>query len=202
MGNASGSQAAQAFQHEHPDFGALLVKELPALRARARFLEHCEAAADDLVHDTVERALTKSDRFRPGTDLRRWLLVILQNLFTDRWRERARFRGPVADLESVPEAAPSENEHPSRSEVATVDEVRRVLESIDEPLRLAFELRFFEQLSYQQVAMRMGVPVGTVGTRILRARSRLNHAFAVDHGETPRPARPTRSAPAMVRYAA
>src|SRR5687767_744670 len=62
-------------------FEADLVAELPTLRARAAFLEKSRTAAGDLVQDTLERALSNWFRFREGTDMRRWLLAIMHNLF-------------------------------------------------------------------------------------------------------------------------
>lgn len=169
-------------------FGELLLEQLPGLYARARSLERGDAAADDLVQDTLERALRKFDRFEPGTDLRRWLLVIMQNLFTDRWRERCRLRSKTGDLSNLPEPVLRDSDAPSRSELATIADVRQALALVDEPLRTAFELRFFQRLSYQEVAARTGVPVATVGTRILRARLRIAHV--VDQLESHTPARP------------
>jgi RNA polymerase sigma-70 factor (ECF subfamily) len=164
---------------EFREFSQQLLRQLPSLHARARFLERGEPAADDLVQDTVERALRKSQRFVRGTDLRRWLLVIMQNLFTDRWRERSRKLSQTTVLPDVP-ALPESNvgaaDAPARSELATLEDIRRALVALDEPLRTAFELRFFQRLSYQEVAARTGVPVATVGTRILRARLRVVNA--------------------------
>jgi RNA polymerase sigma-70 factor (ECF subfamily) len=158
-------------------FGDLLLHHLPSLYARARFLERTDAGADDLVQDTVERALRKFDRFERGTDLRRWLLVIMQNLFTDRWRERLRIRCQIDDLSHLAAPAPTDEDDtaPHRWELTTMNEVRQALTLVDEPLRTAFELRFFQRLSYREVAARTGVPLATVGTRILRARLRVTN---------------------------
>jgi RNA polymerase sigma-70 factor (ECF subfamily) len=168
--------ALTADRHPHLEFGARLMEHLPTLRARARGLERSHPAADDLVQDTIERALRKFRRFEPGTDLRRWLLVMMHNLFADRWRERCRARvGACGDLADVA-AAPSPGDDgpvPSRSAVATVADVRQALALVAEPLRTTFELRFFQRLSYQEVATRTGVPIATVGTRIMRARLRI-----------------------------
>jgi RNA polymerase sigma-70 factor (ECF subfamily) len=174
----AGQQAALQRSAEL-DFGDLLLEHLSTLYARARGLERSDAAADDLVQDTLERALRKFNHFSRGSDLRRWLLVIMQNLFTDRWRERSRIRGANLDLSNLAGApgslgpASSDADVPNRWELATLEDVREALALVDEPLRTAFELRFFEHLSYQEVAARTGVPVATVGTRILRARLRV-----------------------------
>jgi RNA polymerase sigma-70 factor, ECF subfamily len=174
-GEATRQRSGALQRSAEREFGELLLEQLPSLYSRARFLERGDAAADDLVQDTLERALRKFHRFERGTDLRRWLLVIMQNLFTDRWRERARCRGRVGDLANVADPLPRDSDVPSRSEVATIADVRQALTLVDEPLRTAFELRFFERLSYQEVAARTGVPVATVGTRILRARLRITN---------------------------
>ena len=79
-----------------PCFEADLVAELATLRARATFLERSSTTAGDLVQDTLERALSNWFRFQPGTDMRRWLLAIMQNLFVDRCRKRKRSREQTA----------------------------------------------------------------------------------------------------------
>src|SRR4051794_10765783 len=67
-------------------FEALLLGQLPALTGRARSLERSEAAADDLVQDTIERALLHCEKFVMGTSLYSWLMQIMRNLFIDRYR--------------------------------------------------------------------------------------------------------------------
>jgi RNA polymerase sigma-70 factor (ECF subfamily) len=150
-------------------FQAQLVQLVPALRARAGFFERSPAAAEDLVQDTIERALRNRWRFKAGTNLKGWLLCIMHNLFTDRWRERHR---QVPD-EAEPAATAPDPEGPHAWELACTDDVLAVLGELSEPLRAVVELRFFEHLSYAELAVRVGVPVATVGTRLVRARARL-----------------------------
>ena len=153
---------------------AILTDEIPMLRARARTLLPTGSDAEDLLHDTVERALRSQWLFEPGTNHRGWLLKIMQNLFYDLMRGRNRktivmnFEGggvaPGPDLPPEPEPLWTKT---------SVAEVRELAERLSEPIRTTLKMVLFEGISYQETAKRLGIPVGTVGTRVLRGRRQL-----------------------------
>jgi RNA polymerase sigma-70 factor (ECF subfamily) len=152
-------------------FAADLLAHLPALRARALRLEHNAAEADDLVQDSIERALRSWRQYQPGTNLRAWLLTIMQNLFFDRCRSRNRvafLHETCARLATLPEVDEKEP-----WERATLDDVRALANEMPPSLSAALELVFFQGLSYAQAAGQLGVRVPTVGTRLVRARAYL-----------------------------
>jgi RNA polymerase sigma-70 factor, ECF subfamily len=162
-------------QSRSSEFEAGLVAELPALRARASFLERSgNTTASDLVQDTLERALSNWFRFRAGTDLRRWLFVIMQNLFADDCRKRKRSRESaspdVADTEEDPisDGAPP----------ACLPDALALLDRLTAPLQETVRLVVLDGRSYREAAERLGVPTPTVGTRMARARAKLR-AFAL-----------------------
>jgi RNA polymerase sigma-70 factor, ECF subfamily len=156
-----------------------LVSCHPALLTKARHLELSEAAAQDLVQDTFERALRQADRFAAGTNLRAWLLTILFHLFVDRCRQRTfdlsferlgDARLPIAEEREVEPA------WKQLDAAAVVAALERLPEQLREPLDLRARLR----LSYQEIASRLHLPARTVGTRLHRARTRLRAALARD----------------------
>ena len=147
------------------------------------------SAAEDLVQDTMLRAFRGWSGFRPGTNVRAWLLTILRNTFINEYRRRK--RAPVAmDIEAVEPYAiyrtvadtDPEGEFFSR----IVD--RRVLEAVDRlppPFREVVVLSDMEGLAYGEIAETLGVPVGTVKSRLFRARRQLQkelYEHAVEMG--------------------
>jgi RNA polymerase sigma-70 factor, ECF subfamily len=155
-------------------FEADLVAELPALRARATFLERSSTPAGDLVQDTLERALSNWFRFQAGTDMRRWLLAIMQNLFVDRCRKRRRSRESFAPTLMAAERA-CDAEDPL--EQARVPEALALVDKLTAPLQATVRLVLLDGRSYREAAAQLGVPTPTVGTRMARARAKLR-AFA------------------------
>jgi RNA polymerase sigma-70 factor, ECF subfamily len=132
------------------------------------------ADAEDLVQDTYLKAFRSADQFQPGTNLRAWLFTILHNTFLNR-RRRA-VREPVAteadELERAAAALPGEAETPERILLReTIDaDLQAALDSLPEAFRQAVWLRDVEEFSYAEIAGMLGVPIGTVMSRISRGR--------------------------------
>jgi RNA polymerase sigma-70 factor (ECF subfamily) len=148
-----------------------LVALLPRLRRFARALCRDDAEADDLVQAACERALTRRGRFLPGTRLDSWLYRIMQNLWLDRGRTAQARRehldiGLVGDLPGVD----GRDETEARILLA---QVRERVAALPEGQRLVLALVSVEGLSYREAAERLAVPIGTVMSRLARARRRL-----------------------------
>ena len=151
------------------DLSRLVEQEIPRLRRYARALTHATDRADDLVQDTLVRALAKLHLWQPGTDLRAWLFTIMHHQYVNTVRREARERTTV-DIE-----------HVSSTLAATTDPtVRRQLLELDRALaRLPTEQREvvllvgLEGMPYESVAEILGVPIGTVRSRLSRGRERL-----------------------------
>jgi len=128
-----------------------------------------ETDAHDLVQDTLERALRAAGSLPPGANVRGWLLTILRNLFIDRMRSARRWRTTEvpADLR-----APEPEEAPAWQSIGVAD-VRDALGSVDERFRRAYEMYELEGRSYKEIASALGIPVVTVGTKLLRVRRKL-----------------------------
>jgi len=151
---------------------AILGQQHSFLVRRALFLTKDRDEALDLVQDTFERAL----RNRPGTltqgsSVRSWLERILTNLFIDRWRHRkcspVVARDVIEDVPATVAEPPPPWEHLSRADVDVA------VARLPEPLRETFRLYYFEDVRYEDLCKRLNVPLGTVASRLLRARRRL-----------------------------
>jgi RNA polymerase sigma-70 factor (ECF subfamily) len=131
-------------------------------------------AADDLVQDAVERALRFASQYEPGTNLRAWAHQILFSVFVTRYRRVRRERNALRILVSDPCAwtAP-EPFAPPGAEVALTPSTRRRLEALPRGFRDVIELVDLGQQSYREAATRLGVPVGTVMSRLHRGRRML-----------------------------
>lgn len=147
-----------------------LLQHIPALRRYARSLTGDAWAADDLVQDTLERACSRWRLWLAGTDLRAWLFTVMHNLYLSDVRQAQR-RGtlhPVADIEEVSDelAAPTA---PTDLQL----DVQRCLLRLPIDQRAVLLLVTVEDMSYAEVAKVTGVPLGTVMSRLSRARDRM-----------------------------
>ena len=139
-------------------------EHVPALRRYARALTRDAELADDLVQDTLVRAL-RSEHLFHGGELRSWLYTILTNLNRNRLRSLARRPTLLAiDDNDAPDAAGPE---------AGARDIERALESLVDDQRTALLLVVLEGMSYREVAEVQGVPIGTVMSRLARARAHI-----------------------------
>ena len=157
-------------------FDALLLAEVDAMYRMARRLTHANDRADDLVQETVARALASRDAFQlQSFGIKPWLLRILYNLHLNRAaRER---RQPVATESDALEAAGTGDDAPlpiSPSDFQAMDEhLVRALDDLPADARATLLLWAVEGLSYKEIAATLEVPIGTVMSRLHRARQRL-----------------------------
>jgi RNA polymerase sigma-70 factor (ECF subfamily) len=146
-----------------------------ALGTYARMLAHDRPDADDLVQDTIERALRGATRFKPGTNLRAWLMRIMRNLHTDRCRRSA--LGRSIDALLVPADVAIDPPSPSFFDLASMADVDAALEGIGADHREIFVLAYVKRQSYRAIAERLDIPLSTVGTRLWRAKAKLRRAL-------------------------
>ncbi|MBB2750304.1 UNVERIFIED_ORG: RNA polymerase sigma-70 factor (ECF subfamily) [Rhizobium aethiopicum] len=146
-----------------------VIGQLAALRRYARSLVRNSDEAEDLVHDALVRALEKKKSFRSGGNLRTWLLSILHNAHVDRLRQnRSLTRRHDEAAVGAEQSLPAGQEHAVR-----LQQVRDAFFDLPEEQREALHLVAIEDLSYQEAANALGIPVGTLMSRISRARAQL-----------------------------
>jgi RNA polymerase sigma-70 factor (ECF subfamily) len=164
--------------------------ELATLRRYARTLARDDSDAEDLVQDALVRAYEKRDSFRPGRALRPWLLSILHNAFIDGLRNRrAEARRIARAAEVAVKEAPPAQDHAVR-----LAELREAFMALPEEQRAALHLVALEGLGYQQAADTLGIPIGTLMSRLSRARASLRalEAAPADAPAVPRAQPPVR----------
>jgi RNA polymerase sigma-70 factor (ECF subfamily) len=155
-------------------FRGTVRRQSGALQARALVLTRDPESARDLVQDTLLKALSSLHTFEPASNMAAWLMKILVNLFIDRYRRRSAQPSMVPLCENVLEIASSPERDPlPMSARVTSEQLHAAFDQLGPAFREAYQLRIVEKLSYEQIAARLGIPVGTVGTRLARARQQL-----------------------------
>ena len=155
-----------------------LLAAVPSLRAFAISLTGHYDRADDLVQDTLVRALANIDRFEPGTNLNAWLFTILRNLFYSVHRKRRR---EVED----PDGAYAGRLRAAPEQTAKLEfkDFQAALNRLTSDQREVLVLVGAEGFSYEEAARICGVAVGTIKSRVNRARSRLSQLLGIDNEE-------------------
>ena len=152
------------------EFSTLLIAELPYLRRFARSLCGDAALADDLVQDTAERAIAKQRLYDPSRPLRAWLFAILRNLFINGIRKRQQFHvvKNVDDLTDGEDAV-----QPEQEQGLSLRLISDALDRLPPQHREVIALISLEEMSYRDVSEILGVPMGTVMSRLSRAREQM-----------------------------
>ena len=153
-----------------------IAAEIPHLRRFARGLARDRVIADDLVQDCIERALAREHLYDPSRSLRSWLFTILRNVFLNDVRSR-RVRADAAQ-EYASLAAPFAAVEPQHHSVH-IQQILRAMDALPTEHREVLLLVAVEGFSYQEAARVVGVPAGTIMSRLARAREQLR-AIAVE----------------------
>jgi RNA polymerase sigma-70 factor (ECF subfamily) len=162
---------SERFESEHlrQSFEETALPHLPAVHAMARRLCSGSEEARDLVQETYLRAWRTYQNFRPGTNCRAWLLTILNSVWINRYR-KSRREIPAASLEELEErfgeSVAAAAEPPAWSD----DQVETALRELPEDFRAVLLMVDVEELTYEEAAQALGCPVGTVRSRLFRAR--------------------------------
>jgi len=172
-----------------PEVRAAMLAALPSLRAFALSLTNAREIADDLVQDTLVRALAKIDQFEPGTNMGAWLFTILRNNFYSQCR---RTKHEVEDPDGSYAArlwAP-----PEQHAKCDVQDMLRALGKLPADQREALLLIVAEGLSYEEAAQVCEVAVGTIKSRASRGRVHLAELLGIRDAEDLGPDRVTQAA--------
>lgn len=152
-----------------------MIAALPRLRRFCQGLAGNAQDGDDLMQSTVERALSREDQFEPGTRIDSWMFRIAQNIHIDNARSMKR-RGQQVPVEDMPDRMGEDGRDTveSRSDLAAA---QQALQAAPDDQRAAFLLVVVEGMSYREAAEALEVPVGTIMSRIARARGRIEQAL-------------------------
>jgi RNA polymerase sigma factor (sigma-70 family) len=143
-----------------------LVDLIPRLRRYARALVSDRASADDLVQDTLERAWAKLHLYRRGTDLRAWLFTVMHNVHVNKVRA-------ARAMDSLDDEAPELAQRAVQGDALAVRDLDRSIALLPADQRAVLLLVTLEEMSYEEVARTLGIPMGTVMSRLSRAREKL-----------------------------
>ena len=149
--------------------------EIPRLRRYARALARDAAAADDLVQDCLARALGKLHLWQEGTDLRAWLFTILHNQYVNQVRRAVREGASVG----LSETEPMLTRAPHQGKRLELRDLDRAIRKLPEEQRSVILLVGLEGMRYEEVAAVLGVPVGTVRSRLSRGREALRRLMGI-----------------------
>src|SRR5215204_5654936 len=162
-----------------------VIAQLAPMRRYARALTRDETQAEDLVHDALVRAYERRSTFRPGANLRNWLLSILHNAFIDARRQReAELRRETEATRLAEITSPSEQESSVH-----LQQIGRAFLALPDEQRAVLHLVAIEGLPYKEAANALGIPVGTLMSRLGRARAALR-AFEETDARSAAPALP------------
>ncbi|MCB1915759.1 MAG: sigma-70 family RNA polymerase sigma factor [Rhodocyclaceae bacterium] len=148
-----------------------LLDEIPRLRRYARALCGDVSRADDLVQDTLERALVKSDLWRGGK-LRPWLFTLMHHIFVNQWKQGQRIE--YRTDEDLPDTLVRSDQQDGLD----LRDLERTLGKLSPDHREILLLVGLEELSYEECASVVGIPIGTVMSRLARGRDRLRRLLA------------------------
>ena len=143
-----------------------LVELIPRLRRYARALTGDRAGADDLVQDTLERAWAKLHLYRRGTDMRAWLFTVMHNVHVNKLRANRATEELEDDMPELAQRAP-------QGDALLVRDLDRSIALLPPEQRAVLLLVTLEDMSYEEVARTLAIPMGTVMSRLSRAREKL-----------------------------
>ena len=149
-----------------------ILEHIPRLRRYARALLGDRYAADDLVQDTLERAWNKFHLWRPGSDLRAWMFAIMHNVFVNQVRSKRN------DMEKTMEELPEVAVRATQSDSLEIADVERALRALPDEQREVLLLVAIEDMTYEQASRALDIPIGTVMSRLSRARERMRRLIA------------------------
>ena len=171
-----------ALNHSCDTFAATVVPHRSVLFGLAYRLTKRREDADDLLQDTLLRAFGAWDRFQPGSNCRAWLARIMMNCFVSGYRRRRRHERFVANTYDQETSCPEQPEDPRKQlDRGLGDEVTSALETLTPIHREVVELADVHGVQYREIAKALDVPIGTVMSRLFRARRQLEqqlHEYA------------------------
>ncbi|MDA0262240.1 MAG: sigma-70 family RNA polymerase sigma factor [Proteobacteria bacterium] len=153
------------------DKAQLIIEQIPKLRRYARALTGDSSAADDLIQDCLELAWSRVHLWRPGSNMRAWMFTIMHNCFANTVR-RAKHRPSVVPLE---EWGGDAQIGPNQEKAVELRRVLAAIRQLPDEQRAVLLLVGLEEMTYSEAATILGIPLGTVMSRLSRGRERLRN---------------------------
>ncbi|ADV84310.1 RNA polymerase, sigma-24 subunit, ECF subfamily [Terriglobus saanensis SP1PR4] len=155
------------------------------LNAYAKVLARNASDAEDLVQETYVRAIRAMGRTQEAINMKSWLFTILRNVWRNQLRQRRNgfqfIENGVDETDTYTAVEPSKSPYALYEEKMEREELQRAILSLSVPLREIILMREYQELSYQEIATILNCPVGTVMSRLARARSKLRISLASMH---------------------
>ncbi|HJV61545.1 MAG TPA: RNA polymerase sigma factor [Albitalea sp.] len=168
----------------HDELRREMVALLPRLRRFARTITRHREDADDLVQLSVERALLRLDQWRPGTRLDSWMFMIMKNAWIDEVRSRVRRDAVFLPEEAGENVGHAMGDWPTDRQHERMD-VHKAMAQLNDDQRMVVGLVLVEGLPYKEAAEVLGVPIGTLTSRLARARDTLQALLSAAPGVQP-----------------
>ncbi len=165
------------------EFEDLVRPHADALYRTALRMTGENASAEDLVQDCFLKAWKNLHRFERGTNFKAWIFTILTNAYINDYRKKSRAPAMVTDFAEVEPAGPVEVPHLTAQDVERLgerlgDRAKKALAKVPDEFRVIFLLATIEETSYKDIATMLGIPIGTVMSRLFRARRMLREELA------------------------
>lgn len=166
-------------------FESLVSEHAPKLKTYALHFTRDEQDADDLVQDTVLKAMTYHEKFQQGTNLNGWLYTIMKNTFINNYRRVSKLSNVVTKSDDITSANLVYSSTANKGEERFIrDDIKDALNKLSEEYYVPFTM-YFEGYKYQEIADQLQIPIGTVKTRIHVARKLLKKSLKTYSYRTP-----------------
>lgn len=161
------------------EFSNKFDEETKVLRSFAFSLTKDNEAAHDLFQETAFRAFSNKEKFRPGTNFRAWLMTIMKNIFINNYRRKKRYNTISDQTSNLYYINSGEEDIFNKGEVKMfMEELFEIIDELPESLREPFYM-YYEGFKYHEIADKLGLPLGTVKSRIYFARKELKEKIKV-----------------------
>lgn len=156
-----------------PEFNDMVLRQASSLRTYALHFTHDADDADDLVQDTLLKAITYYNKFAEGTNLKGWLYTIMKNTFINNYRRITKINTLVTKSDEISSANLFYSSTSNNAEGKFIlDDVKHALNALADDYKIPFNM-YFEGYKYHEIADYLAIPIGTVKTRIHVARKLL-----------------------------